>query len=1529
MRFLPHKKILFFTLLFLAACGSDRKPDKLTEIPGPITSGSGSNFSPTGSGNEPPPVDSGKAACTDSGPVTFSAPSVDFGTFQMSKPDDKQGQCEVLTTTSCGKFSVEVENDQQSLQFGVPKGKILDSSAASLSGSVKICYARSEVGIHKGNLKIFTENGQTTILIPLNGETLPRFFTVIEPTANRLVWEKDPGPATDPAKGDEAPYLKAFPIQATGFVDMGLEPLIKKTAKGELFTISVRNGGQTTAVTPNNGNFNTTIEIPETGGVYSVIFKATMTNGKVIEDTVPVIRYTKPAGSVEVRDDQGNLVKSAESQAPKETNSPQLTAGILISNLNAAGPAENNRVRVSVKISKPEGGATVPYLWYSAGQNQWLQTPDKQEAASLYLDQKRDSNDPLKCKDTFTKPQKGIGGSVCIPLPFTKLMNKGVNYIEVSACNDYTDYLGGDACTVMNSSLIVDNDLPRITIDRPRDNQVFKLDEDVILKGTIENFAPPAKDSKDNILCNVKFWLNTSVDKAPLPGCLEYLTVIDGAYDGVKSGNQGNLRRANFYINLSKLDFKDKDKKTIIGKDLLTLYTNLVRIEATNAHGHTAIKVVSFQRGEFKESDFANGTLSTKPLYEKNATGKITRAPLMLNIAEGTLKNSEFIAVIEKLANDNLKLKDLIQGYTPTKDGKIPTDIEANAHLSGVAKVMAWVKNNRKNFKPSDTNNSCDFNTLGTCAAILFPDNLNDPRLFGNSLNNESFWAPVVFGKRDGPQNNPRLGNLLAQNGSIIKVKPNGFPVSSSDYPKIWPNYDFDDTWQGPLTVDKLDLRSDGNIEVQATIHGFTGHAFAFAMCEYGSLSFPPVIPFYFNIEKLTVKLVLTVKNIQLDKNGKELMTTDKDEHGNFIPANAACSGGNCSLKLIIDPNSLKLTGSEAQQGLFALASKDCTDPYLGALYTSNSQYDYAGCHLNQSYQKQGHPENYWAVGETRVNSGTLSNTIGPSLLPQLQDVLRGAIHDIVICDTPKTLVNPLFDEHAFAYKPWVPQSQRLFKDPKTITLKDDLKLTLNKVGSDLIVDVNNGDTGLFGMSSTLKELDLAIFDGGINLKFPIKSLRANGVSELGAAPFVPDLTYDPVISAYNGRMYRNTTQPDFDSAYPLREIEDDPYASISLNVEEVVNAVAHLLFRKGKDDLLDLFSDIKTKLAPPPDANSDAWTIGIDKVILGRFDICNNIAGKLLSPNFPAKLLFNKVAYLFGKTPDPDLQANKITKVAHDDTTHWDIRLDKTQPPTLTLQPVPGDATSTYIQLGLSNVQIDIRELMTAEQETKPFYKIGDKVLTLRVDGIIKLKAHYDNAQRQLDLSILPYSEQVLYASVVDGGAAYNDKDVINDFVGYLLVQSLDRLKATDAPSLSIRLPEKISDFNQIETFTVDSADSEDAKKAKAFNGVAIENHTRLGKNDSCKGLTPPAYLNVAYKAPPDNDSNADEDADDVDPECTDSAIQDNDITAGLCEVGLKEITFGNDYPHLKLDAANGYMHLSTSLFFKIYDWLAEEVSP
>lgn len=1565
--------------IMLASCGLEANRNKsilsfFDDDDQPISTGGDQEFDPSaGEGGNTNPIED-EAACVPSGDIVITpASTIEFGLSQMGHEE-----CHEIKITPCYTFAAEIDSSSSASEqagadngsetiheFFLRKGTTdITGRQSNLTDSVLVCYRRQSVGVHQGRINIVV-NGSASV-IPLKGTSVEGIIGVNSPQDGQLIWEKNT--SLQDAAADR-PYFNYFPLTVSGTITLGYKDPANEnvdliTSNEVIIAVDSGNGGITQkTVFDDTGRFSWNIEIPPFPVVYAIKITIQTTHGALTR-TINVIRHYAPDTTLTIKDVSGKTVSSMEAtETPEVTNAPLLNAGLEFKNIAVAGPSLNSPVRLKFYITKESGEK----IYYEGGET-WSSQANKSNEFTYYNGYSDEGFTDGECPAGFENKK----ATFCLPLPGTAQLSRGINRLTAVTCNEYTEHFGG-ICRLRHGTIIVDNGRPRITIDTPISPPTkthYGPNEPIILSGTVENFAATTTDKDKNensVLARVEgkckyssvvFWLNTSTEKPAEPICPE-VAFEDLNFDNAFTGNASNFRKAAFRIDLNQSPFKEK----------LIHYTNLIRIEAVNASGHKAIQVVSFQRGEFRPSP-ANtsnqpsmASLITAALGDTVSNGKTRRTPIQLGINESTLKSEEVIAVLENFLTEEVNLfHAFVQG------GDLPGDDNGN-NLEDTGETIdfesrlnipdgqdffsfndpddiqkkTWIWQNLHGTMPQKARALANYRVYqvlrgngapGNAENIFFEGQCseNDPKSFesgwnvacdscGNRISTalvpydtfpyvfRDFYHETssIFDRRDWPK---ACGNSLTCNNDLIhgkwkvgnlELKDNGFIDA-----------DICIVGEGDL-VDGCDDVADDNPHKPA----LWGHMSAISLIEGGitTLENDPLLPLVWNVGKLRISLkdALQIKKVTLPD-------------------------GSFSNKLIIHKNKL----IDGINGSIKL------EPYLQCANFYKSRYGQQwpipfGC----TTDGEVHPvlvdrtalagETAWADLGGAVNNYWLLDVLYVELLKTFKNMLSCLANEVV---------NPLLNADDFPYPPWVHEKDRIELEFAVVdnTVKDEISIKQLK-------DLESGEKAVFTFTPDIKRSDLLIDD---------EKLRAKLLLTIGAT----DIDTTVVDTQKAGHLFRSTTTPNFESIYPIHNPGAvGPQLGLSLGIEETANSAFSILIKKGLRNLLDLF-DVD-ELDPPNGYETNQWTIGLDKVIFGRFDICDSVGG-LLNTTLPISLLFNKIGHLFDT-----------------DATHWDIELDPDQTPTLLLDPkvmptpilenglITGLKNEATVKIGLSNVKIKVSNFAES-RERVGFFSIGEPVVTLRVDAVLSLRLAYDVSTRKLEIFVLPLDEQALYLSVAESGGSYNDQDVIEDAYTVMAKNAFSLLSRGGRPSYTITLPEKLTDFNESCFVKLpigedglspipsknhcDDDDNNDGISSDSFVGLTIIDHTGLGENGACEGqqkavydsnlIITPEMLAAASRPvtlrplmPNLNQIRwalehnlADEDPDtDVEACDFDESIKDdgtNDLRKALCDLGIEEVRFGTNDPRLELDIYNGYIHLSLEPVIDIYEGLFDAVS-
>lgn len=895
----------------------------------------------------------------------------------------------------------------------------------------------------------------------------------------------------------------------------------------------------------------------------------------------------------------------------------------------------------------------------------------------------------------------------------------------------------------------------------------------------------------------------------------------------------------------------------------INLFTNVIQIQADSISGHNTAQVQVFQTGiTNKSSEKINGSFRRSLTYALTSGSLgvphencapddnrcVTRAPLMLNLSEGTINhNSEsqtakdLIKVVEKLLNEDLDFAEVANGWLYW-----PEDANGKINLE---------ENFQKEYKDKHGSRYDDFENIDR----VDQENFIRQALHSNNMATK-YWALIRY------QNiliEDQVGNC-AERPDQCFFKSSGDPFENYDVAKdacgstittafvpmgdhrhiykdidssidprfldVWPtalapNKNFNNFVSGKWIVHKLNLKPEGGIGADiclvpddkdnaelarryreegcdadvsiADTPAFWGHFVSYNLIQGGLLGpqasglngqdvqiNDETFPLIWSIGKLRLKLTDAIK----------IKTTE--------------TNGTWTNMLEINPNGISIIEDDETDNLFnsnIMNDKSIQiepfakcDQYYRELYPledyPNTKLPF-GCNYTET---ENHPfilERNTIAGERLYNSPLFGEGENTFMLGAVWQGVIQTFKKLVGC-LDEEMVNPLLNEAIFAYPPWINQEDKLSTDFEW----EDYTFNLD-----------------------LKHSDLNIFNGGLTARIPM-SVTADGVSKpLGSSSDSFSGTLDdPTFSvqAYErafdkGHLIRSEEQGNLDQ-YPLSlprgANQDLAFLGLSLNVEEVVNALGYMLFQKGPLSLLETFDVDEIE-------QNTAWSMGIDKVVLGRFDICD-IAG-ILSANLPADLLFSSVISLFD-FPD----------------THLDIILDPNSPITFSMNPLNGTNQSTEIQLGISNLQIAVKELRPYQGAADVFHNPKDQseVLRLRVDGVLGMKAVFHKNLNKLNIFFDNYDKQNLHVTVVPGasGGTYNDRVVVSDIISSVIGNLFSNINKEFDDS---------EDASATLEITLKGDDSGKFSVANLLDEIDIEFNSNLADNTAC-GDDVPVYV-------------------------------------------------------------------------------------
>lgn len=1514
--------IISFAFLLLAACSSSDSKNSSKFAPD-VSINDGESLNPSEAG----PIVSGDEGCVSSDSIAITPSEIDFKLNQINTSDSPTRECQTISVNGCQEFEVEIANSSTSgtgsnrqPEFVLEnQGAVATGRIPLTSGVTKVCFQRVSPGDKTGRVQIVSRSGRFAGVIPLRGTSISPIFTVDYPTKNLLVWEKDFGnPQPDASADQNRPYPYYFGLTAVGRVNLGAAAgLVRKNE----VTISVKNGGTTVKQTLDpNGSFSKDIEIPTflaqgtnpyvPAKLHPIHFSVPIQKGDVtgtITKIVPVIRFAAPTGRVILRNANGNNIRTVAENAV--INDRRITVGVLIDNLEASGPDSTHPVTLSMKLAQSE-----------ADLGRSVSIGEQNQVDLHYRDLGENPSLPA-CYGKFNQTGEEAAKIHCFDVNASDL-NKGINVFKVSACNEYTreghrQNAQKPECVELKTTIIVDNDKPIITFNTPNENSFFPdLNGNVEITGTIENFRERVtvtnQDGTRTEKCGSELWVNESFQQAAIPLCDNNITIRRGMSGNLQSGNSGNIRMAEFRVTLTP--------SGIEGRNALTQFTNVVRVAAQNNSKHLSVAVLTFQRGTSRKGDTFNSTNRTLTSGSMGANamsnGRVIGSPVTAHISEGLLKNDQVIDTVRKILNDNLKFKDLAMGGKPKEDAngriKIGTGTSTAETMPNILSML------HGGLAPEQVRALFDYRRRqpGATSRTFFPVNEAVDQC-GNPITT-AIITPKMY-------QYIYPGVPAADLDDIIPAWPRPASgictVNGAANGAIDP--DCDTVTEGSWDI-FIDLKDNGFIDVVLSLDGkmgkingvdrklpaFWGHFMAYNLVNQGTTGAyqplpglaDPLIPVMMNVGRLELRLtdmLRVVKAQRANANAGDLNpmgietrinpTTNEEEP-------VLChSANNCTNMIYVYQDRVQNSNSFATFEPY----ENCAELFQARFPHANMPF---GCNTANG---RTYP---FLIDTNSPQGAALFNASGrgqsETLLTLTRDVFGYTFKNIVSCIGTQ-VVNPILDSTTFPYPKWVAEKDK-FTDLALVVDQEDGEVAFKVQKSANDPEIVNP---AFNLKPKLKDADIDVKNGGITLRLPA-TLGASGIPN-GARP--------------GGYSYRApTTAFDTRNGIPAEQVEQ-PFLGVSIGIEEIFNAATNVLMKKGVKSLLDLFGI--DKLTPPPGHDQGGlaeWTIGLDQVIFGRFDICD-ISNGLLSTNLPTGTLMSRVQELFGDAPG---------------SSHWDVVLDPNQPPTLALLPPDSlrrNGTDRILQVGISNIQIKLYSW----SETSPGrYEIGDeKIIHLRLDGILRLGANYNRSTRTLSLAVLPLDQQALYLSVIDGNVVLNDDEVIGDLYNVLLTNAFQNLAKTGNDySFEIRIPDSVKQFDTVTTIR--------SGEPVPNEGIVIFNRTGLEDNGTC-GSDKPRYADdpvrneamrneARINNPLGRDpfrsrifterlSEVSEPAGDVE-EC-DQQFDDLPVAAALCKVGIDDVSFGSaasanpdsNFPDLELDFVNGYINLNTNLLLSI----------
>lgn len=1549
------KKIsLIVCLLFIVsnpACSvSDNQAVTLSETADNSTqTGDDGSFDPVGGGSTDVCETDADGTCVDtattSDPVTLSTQSIDFGTSE-----EGHVECETLTIPGNGFYTAEIDLTNTASTNGTYEFALLTSDNSYStervegSGTLSVCYLRTATGSHKGQLKlVIGVSGSSSIsayVISLNGETTPHFFTITSPTDGQIIDGRE-GHNEGVSNVEGEYYL----ITAAGSVNLDLVSILENGADSYIYIVSDNVQYRTTFDA--NGNFSKQIGVPQTPGTYTVTFSVVTNEEATLSKSVSVVVADKPKIEIEVRDSAGNEI---DTSAP--TDALELVVGFKISNLDVSGASASD---MPVTLSGMKFNDTE----LSADTQIWLE-----EDTSWCFDSGNDNKDYAGFNTEIT---------YCTPLSRLTDLPRGLNTVSATAKND----LGESTQTI---TLIIDNDKPSVVITEPSQNEVMDPDlTSITISGTIKKFAPlsqtdwvavpDAKSDDTGSYCqpqsasdtscpasSLKLWFNISPDDNNMP---IYIYPDFGGYDAdnIASINEtvynNNATRGYCVEGDDGLSCNIPEGKFSITLPFdssthaaLNLFANILHFRAESLSGHRAIKMVTFKTGEIVPHHYQNSPNSKTVTLTAGDLGTpeedcgvsedtcVSRAPVMLFVSEGfvnreTEQGKRVIKVIENYLNENLRFADMANGWPHPENEDGEVDLLADLrdqYKDETGDTFTWVTELDEDWQKRTIWQGLHSTSMAQKDLALL-----NYRAYQMLVTEEceAYHNEMCFLETTGDPFDFDTGFATARDACGNEITTAFVPLSdlqhvANAYSGVtstipfegeWPviagmDLDFNDFTEGVWHVDSINLKSNGyvdaniclvpgDIEVEdcddnvshAKTPAFWGHFAGYNLIKGGLLQTPGIddetMPLIWSLGKVRLKLndIIALKN----------KTLDDGTWTNYLEINLSPTEPEA-----VDVDIMDMEHNAEVNSIILEPFGNC-DGYYKDLYKSwRTKHATAGVDI-PAYSKSEHlphgcnPDykngmaNYALLLDRTSSKG---KEVYNLLLDEGEDnfllanVWQGVVDTFKkqIGCMDEELIAPMLNPDAFDYPGWVTDSVQV---PTEFEWED----------------------FVFGLN--LGQADLNISEGGLTARLPL-SASINGVSRqrLSSASKTTGMSFlgraaDAIgfrIFDSSGHLVRSTSNKGLEK-YPL-QAEDpvrDAFLSTSINVEELFNAFTHLLFRKGPFSLLETFEVTELEVY-------DNWTIGIDKVVLGRLDICN-IAG-LLPTDLPVGQLFPSVQSLF----DSEIL-------------HFDVILDPDYPPTLSFNPIEGANDAVAIQLGLTNLQIGVKELFPAdvENQTSVYENPEDQkeVLRVRMDAVISLKAIYHDDLRMLNIFVEGYQSQNMHLSVPSGhgGGSYDDVNVVTDLVVTVvapLFQNLNKNFSADSsttPTISISLADE---------------DGSNRITLSSLVDATVTVNMSASENQPCNGDVPYYADEVA----PSSETGGKREGIigpqikimDVVPQIDicdiKNRLHDNPIQETLCNFGISQVTLD---PTISFDYNNGYLHLSSDVEIELEEWLEE----
>lgn len=1669
---------------FCASCTGENTGTSFFDIPeGTVGMGDGGDFSPTADGNISPCAKGADGNCAESADNTDSV-SIDTTRIDFGLSEQDAMECQSIAIPGGLSYAAEIDDTGNAEEFAfLTAAGTVTPDRTEGSGEVTVCYLRGSVGTHTGQFKlVINVNSNASAygyVILLTGQTLEPFFSISSPTQGQIIDER--AGHNEGKNDDEGDWL----LTARGSVNLDLTSVLADGLDTPVIITSA--GVKYGAVIAADGGFSTGIAVPQVPGIYDVSFSVDTNEDSALIKTMSVVVADAPDFEITVKDLGGSDVQSG---VPSDIQ--DLVVGFKVKNLNVAGSDQNAMpVQISRFLWNGEDQNKDISLWYAADQS-WC-------AEGIGLP-----------AEGTTEDYAGFDGTTtyCVPLSDILDVQSGENTITATA----TNALG---TATSSFTLILDYNKPVISISSPQENQLLPASTQTLtVSGTVENYAPleegatpPAVQEGDtgsycrvadgtetDAACpvsSVQLWINTNTGKH----AIYVYPQLDSAYDGLSESEiaakienetpercrdaddagtmRCNLPKGSFELNL---DLPDDALATD-----LNLYANVLQMRAESLAGeksHRTIAVKTFFTGTTNRHAFhasaaadsngkisiVNGSLTAGGLGSLNdATGIINRAPIMLNLSEGILKDPDVIRILENYLNENMPFSDVINGsasrpldddgnvnleadfqrqhkkkygrnygnfYTDLADEDQEDYIQQALHSSSM-ELKEWALLRYQGIGvmrgrwPSDT------------AFMNFFDRNGDPQTHYNVARDScdqtitTAFVPLAT-----------LQNVFKHVQNVRTDEyydVNDIPKDFREWPEIaGTDIDFDDYVSGRWIIQSVEFQEGsgktGAIDIDACIvpenadvdscdddipdkkgllPAIWGHFISYNLVENGLLGEPmagsgiddPTMPMLWSIGKLRIKLhdVVKIEKVQVDGQWTNKISMDQDGigEGNIAESNITIVTHADTDPITPESENLHDPAAMGANSIQIYPYSRCADYYqeqldLGKYHDSGDGWNHIPFGCDQEYPEWNFPiilERNSMQGRDLYNSPLINQGESYYLLTVVWQGVIDTFAKIVRCLDEESL-NPILNPEAFPYPSWVPETEKLAMEFSLVEEEGELSV----VATD---DVSSAQKSLMGLDLNLTQADLNanepddpsstsaftvrlpfeitiddVMNPNLFLTSPVLMANLSGKQQTGGSVEKANVA---------GHLIRETGQgdgtdsldnypPSCTSSESCKDPEQDLFLGASLNAEELFNSMTYLLYKKGPFSLLDFF---KSEDFDPEDLEvNSSYSVGLDKVVLGRFGICNSIAGGL-NTDLPPGILFANIASQF------DYPA-----------THWDIQLDKNYPPTLAMSPITGEGVAnpklaSDIKIGLTNVRISVKELENATDAPDPEdpepcvgqtgqYCVGKEVVQIRIDGVLSLKTIYHEDQALLYVFIEPYDEQNLHWSVVPGkgGVSYDDVDVIYSLATEIVPNLFAKLGKTFSPDLvsedgtaivptmslafnvdangyldveSLADVEVTFNMDEVSNGTCDGLEipiyaSEAAESAESISGETV----RIAPRSAPVALTARAETTALTRSPATikTGSHSKISANglskkrlstggidrltglDLTGTCTEDGYktgltgEDDPFAEALCDFGVEWIKVK---PAIEFDNDNGYLHLSSELLLEVYDWLVE----